>query len=98
MRSEIQSAFDSSLFRFVPVACHGLKCSNPDLTKGMQMLQERSRQFSDAENRETCSSYRETSKAIEKEFSRETWSRYTRPAGRKMKSPKYALGALHGMA
>jgi hypothetical protein len=48
----------------------------------MQFLQKRSKEFSDAENREACSSYRETSRAIEKEFSRGTWARYTKPVNR----------------
>jgi hypothetical protein len=76
MKPEIQQAFDSSPFRFIGIHCRALKCSDPEQSKGMQILLERSKQFSDAENRKTCSSYRESLRASEEEFGPELMALY----------------------
>ena len=76
MRPEIQRSFDSSPFRFIKIQCRGLKCSDPEQAKGMQILLERSKQFSNAENRKTCSSYHESLRESEEEFGAELLALY----------------------
>jgi hypothetical protein len=70
-RMEIQSAYDASAFRFIRIHCRGLKCDNPDQERGLEILLERSRRFSDAENRKICGSYRKGLREAEGAFDEE---------------------------
>jgi hypothetical protein len=85
MRTEIQRAYDSSVFRFIQISCRGLRCSDPEQTRGMQILLARAKQFSDAENRETCSSYSDSLRDVESQFSPELLAHY--PKSGKARSP-----------
>lgn len=68
MRADIQRAYDTTRFRFIAVSCHGLKCSDPEHSRGMQALLDRSKNLSYAEAMKACSTYGSTLKNMEDEY------------------------------
>lgn len=67
----IAEAFDSSKLKAIAVHCEGLTCKNAEHTEGMNRLLRRAEDVTEEELTETCTSYAETLRHIEMEFSDE---------------------------
>lgn len=67
----IQSAYDSSLLRFIAIPCRGLKCSTNEHTEGMRALWLNAEQLSDDDANEVCASYADSVRGIEEKHAEE---------------------------
>jgi hypothetical protein len=78
MKTDIQRAFNASRLRFIPLPCHGLKCSTAGYSHGMRILLEKSKSTSKSEARAICTGYRESLRSTEDEFADELNALYPR--------------------